>query len=242
MSIILQNKNILIVGGTKGIGLATARAAAEAKAQVTVTGRSNVTLDAARAQLPGGVVAAALDYTDRASVQSLADAVAGVDHLILSASSDVAWGPFADLSEDALRAAFEAKFWGYWRVIHALAPKMARDGSITLVTGLAARAALPGTSGLAAVNGALEALSKVLAVELAPLRVNTVSPGITATEAYAGLPDAAREGMFAAAAAKLPAGRIGQPEFIAQAILMAASNPFVTGTTLDIDGGGHLAR
>jgi NAD(P)-dependent dehydrogenase (short-subunit alcohol dehydrogenase family) len=162
--------------------------------------------------------------------------------MVLSASDAVAWGGFAEVGEDALRAAFEAKFWGYWRVIRALAPKLSAHGSITLVTGAAARAALPGTSGLAAVNGALEAMARVLAVELAPRRVNTVSPGTTATEAYAGLPDEARKEMFAATAAKLPVGRIGAPEDIAQAILLAAANPFVTGATLDVDGGAHLAR
>ena len=127
-------------------------------------------------------------------------------------------------------------------MIHAFAPRMAPGGSITLVTGAAARAAVPGTAGLAAVNGALEAMAKVLAAELAPLRVNSISPGITATEAYAGMPGAARQAMFAAAAAKLPAGRIGEAADIADAILMAAANPFLTGATIDIDGGLHLPR
>lgn len=141
-----------------------------------------------------------------------------------------------------MRAAFDAKFWGYWRVVHALVAKIADGGSITLVTGAAARAALPGTSGVAAVNGPLEALSKELAVELAPIRVNTVSPGLTATEAYDGLPNEAREAMFAGAAARLPAGRTGLPQDIAHAVLMTATNAVVTGSTLDIDGGAHLAR
>ena len=183
-----------------------------------------------------------LDFTDAASVAALADNVTALDHLVLTASSAVAWGGFPEVGEEALRAAFEAKFWGYWRVIRALAPKLAATGSITLVTGAAARAALPGTSGLAAVNGALEATAKVLAAELAPRRVNTVSPGMTATEAYAGMPEEVRAGMFAGTAAKLPAGRIGAPEDIAQVILMAAANPFVTGATFDVDGGAHLAR
>lgn len=85
-------------------------------------------------------------------------------------------------------------------------------------------------------------MARVLAVELAPRRVNTVSPGLTATEAYAGLPDAARAAMFAATAARLPAGRVGAPDDIAQAILLAIANPFLTGATLDVDGGAHLAR
>jgi NAD(P)-dependent dehydrogenase (short-subunit alcohol dehydrogenase family) len=234
----LAGTHILIVGGTKGIGHATGVAALAAGAHVTATGRAVESL----ANLPEGVTGELLDFTDPSSVTALAERVASVDHIVLSASDAVAWGGFAEIAEDPLRAAFDAKFWGYWRVIRALAPKLPAHGSITLVTGAAARAALPGTSGLAAVNGALEAMAKVLAVELAPRRVNTVSPGMTATEAYSGLPDEARSGMFAATAAKLPAGRIGAPEDIAQAILLAAANPFLTGATLDVDGGAHLAR
>jgi NAD(P)-dependent dehydrogenase (short-subunit alcohol dehydrogenase family) len=238
----LFDTHMLIVGGTKGIGLATARAAAAGGAKVTITGRSAARLDAARSLLPGHVAGAVLDFTDEGAVRALADSVTALDHLVLSASDAVAWGPFAQVTEPALRAAFEAKFWGYWRVVRALAPKIAHGGSITLLTGAAGRAALPGTSGLAAVNGALEALARVLATELAPVRVNTVSPGLTATEAYDGMPAEARAGMFAAAAAKLPAGRIGKSEDIAAAIVMAAANPFLTGATLDVNGGAHLAR
>ncbi|MFN3594619.1 MAG: SDR family oxidoreductase [Thiobacillaceae bacterium] len=234
----LTNTHILIVGGTRGIGRATATAALAAGARVTVTGRSAASLDAR----PEGAAGVVLDFTDPGSVAALAEAVGAVDHLVLSASDAVAWGPLAEVSEDALRAAFDAKFWGYWRVVRALAQHLPATGSVTLVTGAAARAALAGTSGLAAVNGALEAMARVLAVELAPRRVNTVSPGMTATEAYAGMPEAARDGMFAATAARLPAGRIGAPEDIAQAILLAAANPFLTGATLDVDGGAHLAR
>lgn len=234
----LAGTHILIVGGTKGIGRATAIAALAAGACVTATGRSAESL----AELPDGVGGAVVDFTDPSSVTALAEGVGLVDHIVLSASDAVAWGGFAEIAEDALRAAFDAKFWGYWRVIRTFAPKLPAHGSITLVTGAAARAALPGTSGLAAVNGALEAMARVLATELAPRRVNTVSPGMTATEAYAGLPDEARKGMFAATAAKLPAGRIGAPDDIAQAILLLAANPFITGATLDVDGGAHLAR
>lgn len=234
----LAGRHIVIVGGTKGIGRATAAAALAQGAQVTATGRTAESL----AALPEGVSGALLDFTDPGSVAVFASRVPALDHLVLSASDAAAWGAFGDLAEGVLRTAFEAKFWGSWRVITALAPKLSATGSITLVTGAAARAALPGTSGLAAVNGALEAMARVLAAELAPRRVNTVSPGMTATEAYAGMPETARAGMFAATAAKLPAGRIGAPEDIAQAILLAAANPFLTGATLDVDGGAHLAR
>jgi NAD(P)-dependent dehydrogenase (short-subunit alcohol dehydrogenase family) len=238
----IENKHIVIVGGTKGIGAATAKAALAAGARVTVTGRSQASLDAALAGPAKGASGELLDFTDAASVASSAARIGTPDHLVLSASSDVAWGPFTDLGEDAMRAAFEAKFWGYWRLMQALGVRLPEDGSLTLVTGAAARAALPGTAGLAAVNGALEATSKVLAVELAPRRVNVVSPGMTATEAYGWMPDEQREGMFAGTAASLPAGRIAQPEDIAQAVLFAAANPALTGATLDVNGGAHLAH
>lgn len=234
----LAHKKFLIVGGSSGIGRATALAAAEQGAQVTVTGRSAAKLRG----LPSRISTAVLDYSDPRSIAALAKATPAIDYLVLSAADAVAWGAFQDMDEATLRAAFEGKFWGYWRVIRALVPKLSANSSVTLVTGAAARAALPGTSGLAAVNGALEAMAKVLAVELAPHRFNTVSPGMTATEAYAGMPEAARLGMFAATAAKLPSGRIGSAEDIAQAILLVASNPFMTGATLDIDGGAHLAQ
>jgi len=238
----LSNTHMLIVGGTKGIGLATARAASATGATVTITGRSAASIDAARRLLPDNIAGAILDFTDQGSVETLAETMGPLDHLVLCASSAVAWGAFQDIGEEALRAAFDAKFWGYWRVVRVLASRLSRDGSITLVTGAAARAALPGTSGLAAVNGAVEAMARVLSTELAPLRVNSVSPGMTETAAYAAMPEDARSGMFAATAAKLPVGRIGRPEDIAAVIVMAAANPFLTGATLDIDGGAHLAR
>lgn len=238
----LRDRHLVVVGGTQGIGAATARLAAAQGARVTVTGRSRTTLDAALGWLRHGVAGEPLDFTEASSVASFAAWIVAPEHLVLSGSSEVAWRPFADLAEDALQRAFAAKFWGHWRVAQALAAKLPATGSITFVTGAAARAALPGTAGLAAVNGALEAVAKVVAVELAPRRVNTVSPGLTATEAYGWMDRAARDGMFADAAAKLPARRIGQPEDVARVILLAASNPFVTGATLDVDGGAHLAR
>ena len=173
---------------------------------------------------------------------ALAGRIGGIDHLVLSASSAVAWGSFANLEEEAVRAAFENKFWGYWRVTRALAPSLPSDGSIVMVTGAAGRAALPGTSGLAAVNAAVAATAQVLAVELAPRRVNVISPGMTQTDAYAWMEPKQREAMFMSAASRLPTGRVGQPDDLADAILFALSNRFLTGAVIDVDGGVHLAR
>lgn len=234
----LAGSRLLVVGGTSGIGLATAIAAQAAGAKVFATGRSDDSI----ATLPSGIEGIALTYDDGASIDAAISRVATLDALVLAGSSEIAWGPFADIAESDLRRAFDAKFWGYWRIIQSAAPILSANGSITMITGAAARAAMPGTSGLAAVNGALEAMAKVLAVELAPLRVNSVSPGMTNTEAYAGMPPEARDAMFAAAAERLPAKRIGSSDDIAQAVLLSIGNSFLTGTTIDIDGGAHLAR
>ncbi len=238
----LTNKSILIVGGGSGIGLATARRAAEAGAKPIIAGRSRERLDAALTKLPGTTQAEVLDFTDAASVTSLAEQIGPIDHLVLSASSAVAWGGFTDLKEEAVRAAFENKFWGYWRVTRAFAPKLPDDGAIVMVTGAAGRAAIPGTSALAAVNAAIAAAAQVLAVELAPRRVNVVSPGMTETEAYGWMDSHQRQAMFAGTAAKLPLGRIGQPDDMAGTILFALQNRFLTGAVIDVDGGVHLAR
>ncbi len=238
----LLNRSILIVGGGSGIGLATARRAAAAGAKPIIAGRSRERLDMALAKLPGSARAEALDFADASSVASLAERIGPIDHLVLSASSAVAWGGFSDLKEEAVRAAFENKFWGYWRVTRALAPKLPDDGAIVMVTGAAGRAALPGTSALAAVNAAIAAAAQVLAVELAPRRVNIVSPGMTETEAYGWMDSQQRQAMFAGAAAKLPSGRIGQPDDLADTILFALLNRFLTGAIIDVDGGVHLAR
>ena len=238
----LANKTILIVGGGAGIGLATARRVAAAGAKPIIAGRSRERLDAALAKLPKGTQGEELDFADRSSVASLAGRIPSIDHLVLSASSAVAWGAFAELKEDAVRAGFENKFWGYWRVTQALAPKLPADGSIVLVTGAAGRAALSGTSALAAVNAAIAAAAQVLAVELAPRRINVISPGMTDTDAYGWMEAQQRQAMLAGAAAKLPAGRIGQPDDLADAIFFALTNRFLTGAVIDIDGGVHLAR
>lgn len=120
----LANSHVVIVGGTKGIGRATAIAALSAGARVTATGGSAQSL----ATLPAGVTGLQLDFTDPDSVATMAAQVPALDHLVLSASDAVAWGPFADLAETALRAGFDAKFWGYWRLVRAPAPSALGTG------------------------------------------------------------------------------------------------------------------
>jgi NAD(P)-dependent dehydrogenase (short-subunit alcohol dehydrogenase family) len=233
-------QHTLIVGGTRGIGYATAQQLLKADHRVTITGLTAARAASAAARLGANAVGAPLDVKDRARLADVIGAFGPIDNLLLAASSDVAWGPFARLSMDAVLAALNMKLVGYLAAAQAALRTLAAQGSITFVGGAAARFAMPGTVGLAAVNGALEAAMRTLAKELAPRRVNLVSPGLTDTEVYAQMPAAQRAQMFAAAAAGLPARKTGEPHEIAQAIALCITNRFITGSVIDIDGGARL--
>jgi NAD(P)-dependent dehydrogenase (short-subunit alcohol dehydrogenase family) len=234
-------QRILIIGGSNGMGLAAARSLGRLGAEVLVAGRSQARLDAALATIEGRAAGYVADFTDPASLAALFERIGRIDHLVLAASANAAWGPFASLSADALRGAFEGKLIGYWQSLQAALPHLRRDGSVVMLSGAASRTAMPGTAGLAAVNGAITQMAQTLARELTPLRVNVVSPGLVDTPAYDGLPAEAKAGMFAGAAKALPVGRTGTPEDIAEAIVYLLGNGFTTGAILDVDGGARMS-
>jgi len=182
----------------------------------------------------------AVDLSDHAGARAALGNVPAVDHLVLCGSSDVAWGPFATLDMAAVEKALHMKLTGYLNAVQAVLPHLSPQGSVTFVGGAASRAAMHGTVGLAAVNGALEAVTRTLARELAPRRVNLVSPGLTDTEAYDGMPAAAKAAQFTAAASRLPAGTTGRPQDISPVIALVLGNRFMTGSVVDVDGGAHL--
>lgn len=234
-------KHALILGSTKGIGFALARQMLKEGLRVTITGRDSTGVAAALGRLDSPHAAGlVVDMRDLAGARAALAAVDGVDHLVLCGSSDVAWGAFQELDLVAVESALHMKLVGFLNIVQASLPKLAERASVTFVGGAASRAAMPGTVGLAVVNGGLEMATRTLARELAPRRVNLVSPGLTDTESYDQLPAAAKAGMFAGAASKLPVGRTGLPEEIAAAISMVALNPFMTGAVVDVDGGAHL--
>ncbi|MGD0186990.1 MAG: SDR family oxidoreductase [Roseiarcus sp.] len=227
---------IVIVGGTSGIGLATATLFAERGAHVGIVGRDREKLVAALRSLGSFAEGEAFDACDRAALDAFFGRIAPIDHLILAASAGSGAGPFAAMEERALRRGFEGKFWVHWHAAQAALPHIGAGGSITFVTAASSRRAGPGTSGLAAINGALESLTRTLARELAPLRVNAVSPGVVETPWWADKP----AGMFEAAGRAAPLARPGRVEDVAQAIAFLVDNRFVTGVVLDVDGGLHL--
>jgi NAD(P)-dependent dehydrogenase (short-subunit alcohol dehydrogenase family) len=237
MSAKLKHARVLVIGGSSGIGLATAAAAAEAGAAVTIASRSQTKLESAVNTL-GNARAVALDTGDVAAVERFFADEAPWDHIVISAAQTPS-GPVRSLSLADAKIAMESKFWGAYRV--ARAAKIREGGSLTFVSGFlsvrpSANSVLQG-----AINAALEALARGLALELAPVRVNAVSPGLVATPLWSGMPNDKREAMLASAAQRLPAGRVGHPEDIANAVMFLVTTPFATGSTVRVDGGGVIA-
>ena len=237
---LLSGQKMVVIGGTSGIGLEVARAAAARGARVVIAGRDRARADAACASLAGEVVAHALDAGDRSALDAFFDKAGPVDHLVLTLSGGEGGGEFASLDLRALRRGFEAKFWPQLEAVQAALPALAPAASVTFVTAVSARIARPGTTGLAAINGALEAMVGGLARELAPRRVNAVSPGVIDTAWWSQASAPVRQAVFEEQARTLPVGRVGRPEDVAQSVLFMATNGFTTGSIVECDGGLHL--
>ena len=236
-----DGQRVVVIGASAGIGEATARVFAAQGAAVVITGRSKDRLDQAAQRIGYPVEVAELDATNRGALDAFFATAGTIDHLVLAASPGaVGVGPIADLDEAALRQAFDGKFFAHVKAIQAALPRLRPDGSVTIVSAASARAAFPGTAALAGANGALEAIVPPLAVELAPLRVNAVSPGVIDTPWWAAMPEDQRRAYFDAAAAITPVRRVGRAEDVADAIAYLAGATFVTGTVLECTGGFNL--
>jgi NAD(P)-dependent dehydrogenase (short-subunit alcohol dehydrogenase family) len=235
----LKEKKVVIIGGSSGMGLASARAAAAEGAYVLIAGRSKDRLKKALDEIEGEADAHSLDVTREEEVRDFFATLGTYDHLVTTAASG-AVGPFLEIESSAVRSVFESKFWGQYHAARYGATGIRPGGSITMFAGVASVKPLPGLVAYAAVNGAIEGLCRTLAVELAPLRVNVISPGIVMTPAYAAMPEREREAMFQALADKLPVKRVGRPEDVARTVLYLMQNGYSTGTVSYVDGGHRL--
>lgn len=236
----LTQQRIIIIGGTSGIGLATAHALVMEGADVVIASRQKEKVDNAVAQIGRNVTGEVVDATSKENLHSFFQRIGPFDHLVLTLSGGEGSGAFRTLDMAALRRGFEAKFWGQVLAAQASLDTLKSNSSITFVTAISARSSRPGIVGLAAINGALEAMVKPLAMELRPLRVNAVSPGVIATPWWDRLPEEQRNAVFAQSASDNPVGRVGQPEDVAQAITFLIGNSFMTGSVIECDGGLRL--
>jgi len=235
---LLENQHAVVMGGSSGIGLATAQLLAGLGARVTITGRSADKLAAAppHPEIHGEAV----DARSSEALKTFFARLGAFDHLILAVSGGEGGGPFPSLDLGVLRRGFDDKFWAQIGAAQQSLRTIRQDGSITFVTAISARRANPNTAGLAAINGAIEATVRVLAAELKPLRVNAVSPGVIDTPWWDRMPAEQRQSLFSTLAQAAAVGRIGRPEEVADAIVFVVRNAFMTGTVIECDGGLRL--
>jgi NAD(P)-dependent dehydrogenase (short-subunit alcohol dehydrogenase family) len=229
-----SDQRVVVLGGSSGIGYATASAALARGAEVTLVSRSPQQA-AGRLGVPGH----AADLTDPSAVASALAAADPFDHLVHTAGEPLSLMPLADFDLGRAHDFFEVRYFGALSAVRAALPRLRPGGSITLSTGTAGDRPTPGWSVAASICGAVESLTRALAVELAPIRVNAVKPGVTRSPMW-GEGEAVDQ-LYAETAKVTPLGRPGEVTDVAEAILYLMSQSYTTGTILPVEGGALLA-
>ncbi|MDQ1692126.1 MAG: hypothetical protein QOD87_2234 [Pseudonocardiales bacterium] len=236
----LQQQRVVVIGGTSGIGLAVSRAAIGAGAEVVIASSRQASVDAALTQLGTNASGQAFDVLDPSDVAAFFDSLAGVDHLVYTAGDALSLMAINDLALGLARSFFEVRYFGALNCIHAALPQLRAGGSVTLTSGSAAERPGPGWALAASVCGAMNSLTKALAVELAPIRVNAVAPGVVRSPLWSQLSESDRDAMYNQVGQSLPVGRVGGVDDIAQAYLYCMTQGYGTGTVIEVDGGALL--
>ncbi|MBY0404013.1 MAG: SDR family oxidoreductase [Cyanobacteria bacterium] len=236
----LENKTVLIVGASSGIGLATAQLASEAGAHVILCSRSLERLLQAQTKIPGPSKVIAFDSLKEDEVSAALDPLVSVDHLVITAVADEnnLRSPLASMSTETAHRGME-KFWTSFYVSRALASKIPPSGSITLTSSVSIYKPSRdgGVSVMSAASGAVAVFGRTLAAELAPIRVNVLVPGVVDSGVWASKTEEEIQALRTWGKESLPVGHLGQPEELAEAVLFLMTNPYVTGQLLSIDGG-----
>jgi NAD(P)-dependent dehydrogenase (short-subunit alcohol dehydrogenase family) len=240
VSMTLNSKRIVILGGSSGIGLAVAQAAAAEEARIVIASSNSARVAEALATLPPGAEGRTLDLTDSAAVEAFFGAAGPFDHLVYTAGESLKLAAIAEADIASARRFFELRYWGASTAAKWAHSRIRPGGSIVFTSGMAGARPGPGWSVAASICGAMEGLTRALAVELAPVRVNIVSPGVVKTPLWREMTGEAREALYQTEARRLPVGHVAEPQEIAAGYLYLMGQTFATGQTLTIDGGGLL--
>jgi len=237
---ILTGKRVVVLGGTSGIGLATADLASQLGAEVTVASSNPDTVKRALDTLPPATTGEVIDLTDNTDVAGLFDRVGQFDHLAFTAGESLTMLELRAMDLDRARKAFELRYFGMLGAVSVAVPHLRPGGSIVLTSGTAGDRPGAGWSVAASLCGAVDSLVRAMAVELAPLRVNAVKPGVIRSPLWSNLDEQTRTSLYDGTAGSIPLGRVGEPEDVAKAYVYLMNQDFATGTIVTVDGGTVL--
>jgi len=235
-----ENKRVVIIGGSSGIGFAVAEDAASQGADVVIVSSREERIQEAIRSIGGKAQGQAVDVSDEKAVESFFTKLGAFDHLVYTAGDSLQLHELADMDLKQARRAFELRYWSALATVKYGSPQIRKGGSIVLTTGIAGQRPQSGWVIAASVCGTVDALTRALAMELAPIRVNAVSPGVVRTNLWQNMNSAEREQLFESVAKRLPVGRVGEAHEIAQAYLFLMKEGFATGQTVVVDGGTVL--
>ena len=236
----LRNKRVVILGGSSGIGLAVAEQAASQGAKVVIASSNPERVEKAIESLGGNAQGHTVDLADEQAVETLLGKLGAFDHLVFTAGDSLHLQNLADTDLKQARRAFELRYWAALAAVKYGSKNIRKGGSIVLTTGVAGQRPHKGWVVAASVCGTIEALTRALALELAPIRVNAVSPGVVRTNLWHSMSVEEREHLYESVGNSLPVGRVGEPHDIAQAYVFLMQEGFGTGQTLVVDGGTVL--
>jgi NAD(P)-dependent dehydrogenase (short-subunit alcohol dehydrogenase family) len=236
----LAGQRIIILGGSSGIGLATAQAASGEGAEIVIASSRKRRVEEAVATLPAGAEGHALDLTDEHAVKVFFAELGPFDHLAFTAGETLQVGPLAETDISVARDFFALRYWGAFMAAKYGSCHIRPGGSIVFTSGLAGLRPHVGWALGASICAAMEGLTRALAVELAPIRVNIVSPGVVKSPLWGNMTTADRDALYRQTASQLPVGHVGEVEEIAEAYLYLMRQTYGTGEVLRVDGGGAL--
>ena len=236
----LRNKQVIVIGGSSGIGLAVAQNVASHGAKIVIASSNAQRVQKAVESIGGKATGAALDVSDERSVETFFEKLGPIDHLVYTAGDSLQLRDLATTDLCEARRAFELRYWSVLAAVKYGSPFIRPAGSIVLTTGIAGQRPQKGWAIAASVCGSVEALTRALAMELSPIRVNAVSPGVVRTSLWENLTKAEREQLYESLGNRLPVGRVGEPHDIGQAYVFLMQEGFITGQVVVVDGGTVL--
>jgi NAD(P)-dependent dehydrogenase (short-subunit alcohol dehydrogenase family) len=236
----LKNKKVVIIGGTSGIGLATAKLATLKGANIIIASSNQQRVDNALQELPNESKGYAVDATNESQLKILFEKIGSFDHLIFTAGEGLILENIADASLETAQKFFNVRYWGAFTAVKYAIPYIRTTGSITLTSGIASERPNKGWTLSASICAAMEGFTRALAMELAPIRVNIVSPGMVKTALWSAMPDIDRQAMYTNVGNALLVKRVGEAADVAKTFIYLMEQDFGTGQTLIVDGGTSL--